>query len=54
MSKEQGMMVCKSCLMAIESHEGPQHSKKHFVDTTEDSGQCEWCEDDGFSELYEI
>lgn len=50
------LRVCLQCLMAIESHEGYQHAKTVYVDDTEDKEEstCDWCEDSGFSVLYEI
>ena len=52
MEDNRPMRVCSTCLMAIESHEGPQYSR--HVYTTEDDNQCEWCGDAGFDDLYEI
>lgn len=58
MEKQESLWVCARCLAAIESHEGTQLTKKHTdVDCTEeewDDGRCDWCEDDGFDELYEL
>lgn len=51
-NNEHTMKVCYRCLMAIESHEGPQFSRKVYFD--EDDGQCDWCGDAGFDELNEL
>ena len=49
------LRVCKRCLMGIESHEGPQFTKHVWVDEDDpEDSKCEWCEEDGFDELYEI
>lgn len=54
------MKVCRTCLMGIESHEGEQIKKHLYVDYTEEDeefeeeSRCEWCEENGFTELYEI
>lgn len=50
------MIVCKRCLMAIESHEGPQaHKKLDWFSIDEELITCEWCEEDYEpDELYEI
>ena len=47
------LRVCERCLMAIESREGSQVTRKIYVD--EDSPQkCDWCETDDNDILYEI
>ena len=51
-NNETTMCVCRNCLMAIESHEGTQLSRKVYFD--DDAGQCDWCGDAGFDELNEI
>ena len=47
------LCVCERCLMAIESREGRQATYKIYLDD-DDPRACDWCEDDGFTELYEI
>lgn len=51
-NNEHTMKVCKSCLMAIEAHEGSQLTRKVYFD--ESDGKCDWCEDTGFDELNEL
>lgn len=52
---ENKMWVCKRCLMAIESHEGNQATLCHYVDEEdENESKCDWCEQSGFYELYEL
>jgi hypothetical protein len=47
------LRVCERCLMAIESREGSQITRKIYVD--EDNPQkCDWCEESDFDILYEI
>jgi hypothetical protein len=47
------LRVCEHCLMAIESREGQQITRKIYVD--EDNPQkCDWCETDDNDILYEI
>jgi hypothetical protein len=49
------MWVCDHCLAAIESREGNQAVLKHFVDEEDDvESKCDWCEEVGFSTLYEL
>lgn len=50
------MKVCKQCLAAIWSHEGDFPYMHIWVDDPEDEAEstCEWCEESGFEELYEI
>lgn len=49
------LRVCTQCLMAIESHEGPQITHHVWVDENDkEDSKCDWCEEDGFDELYEI
>ena len=53
--KRENLWVCERCLMAIESREGNQVTLKHYVDyTNEDKFKCDWCEESGFRELYEL
>ena len=40
--------------MAIESHEGPQITRHIWIDKDDEDSKCDWCEEDGFDELYEI
>lgn len=43
------MIVCKYCLEAIESHEGPQIQKRmDLYDICDDNDivKCEWCDDE--------
>lgn len=52
---ENKMWVCERCLMAIESREGNQATLRHCVDEEdEDESKCDWCEQSGFYELYEL
>jgi hypothetical protein len=62
-SLSENLVVCRQCLMAIESREGSQATKKHYVDIEYDDNSnlieepnsyCDWCEDYGFDELYEL
>lgn len=47
------LRVCERCLLAIESREGEQITRKIYVD--EDNPQkCDWCEESDFDILYEI
>lgn len=50
------MRVCQHCLWGIEAHEGSQFARHIWVDDIEDEeeSKCEWCEESGFSDLYEI
>ena len=49
------LWVCDYCLMAIWSREGNQATLKHYVDETDAvESKCDWCNDHGFSELYEL
>lgn len=53
------LWVCKHCLMAIESREGTQATIKHNIDDIEyledeNESKCDWCEETGFTELYEL
>lgn len=51
----ENLWVCRSCLMAIESHEGKQATMTHYVDEDDkEESKCEWCEDHGFDTLYEL
>lgn len=53
------LWVCKSCLSAIQSHEGNQVTITHDIDLefderTDENSKCEWCEDTDFDVLYEL
>lgn len=49
------MWVCERCLMAIESREGNQAVMRHWVDEEDETeSKCDWCEEVGFDELYEL
>ena len=50
--EHENLWVCAHCLAAIESREGNQATLKHYVD--EDEFKCDWCEESGFCELYEL
>ena len=53
--EESPLKVCKSCLLGIESHEGPMITKHIFVDDEdEEESRCEWCGETGFADLYVI
>ena len=57
---DKNLRVCHHCLMAIESREGKQATITHYIDDEEfcedyeSESRCDWCEENGFSELYEI
>ena len=54
-TEHKNLWVCERCLMAIESREGSHVTLKHYVDyTDEDEFKCDWCEESGFHELYEL
>lgn len=49
------LTVCDQCLAAIESHEGNMATKLIYVDEEdEEESRCDWCEENGFDQLYEI
>lgn len=59
----ENLMVCEHCLSAIESHEGAQITKKHYIDVELDENndiietletRCDWCEGYGFDVLVEL
>lgn len=55
MQNENNLRVCKNCLLAIWSREGNLATITHYVDEeNEEESTCEWCEENGFSVLYEI
>ncbi len=47
------LRVCRSCLMAIESREGSQATRKIYIDE-DDPTPCDWCGEDLDDTLYEI
>ena len=47
------LCVCDRCLMAIESREGSQLTRKIYLDD-DDPRPCDWCEESDFDILYEI
>ena len=53
--EENNMKVCEHCLWAIQSREGSQVTRKHYIDADDyEHSKCDWCEEYGFSELYEL
>lgn len=53
--EENNLKVCEHCLAAIESREGKQVTRTHYIDSDDLEGsKCEWCEQDGFDTLYEL
>lgn len=51
--QEQMLKVCRSCLMAIECHEGSQIIQAIAVDEEDETeSKCDWCEESGFDTLY--
>lgn len=59
----ENLVVCDHCLMAIESREGDQVTKRHYIDIEYDENgdfvevpesYCDWCEEYGFDVLFEI
>jgi hypothetical protein len=52
---EDNLKVCEHCLAAIESREGKQVTRTHYIDCDDLEGsKCEWCEEEGFDVLYEL
>lgn len=49
----QTLCVCEHCLMAIESREGQQITRKIYLDD-DDPRPCDWCDETGNDVLYEI
>jgi hypothetical protein len=47
------LRVCTHCLMAIESREGDQVTRKIYLDN-DDESICEWCEEPHDGILYEL
>ena len=58
MNKHNTLRVCWRCLMAIESHEGDQITRRIYIDDDDTETRCDWCDDTaddgGFDMLYEI
>ena len=53
--EENNLKVCEHCLAAIESREGRQVTRTHYIDSDDLEGsKCEWCENEGFNVLYEL
>ena len=58
--ERKNLWVCPHCLAAIESHEGRQAILRHDIELEFDEEdfdevcKCDWCEEDGFSTLYEL
>ena len=53
--EREKMWVCEHCLWSIESREGQQATKHHYIDEEDiDESKCDWCEQDGFDLLYEL
>jgi hypothetical protein len=53
--EREHLWVCDHCLAAIQSREGTQATLKHYIDSDDlEHSKCEWCEQYGFSELYEL
>lgn len=54
----KNLWVCPHCLAAIESREGKQATVCHDIELEfediDKSSKCDWCEQDGFSTLYEL
>ena len=47
------LCVCERCLMAIESREGQQVTRRIYIDEDDPRG-CDWCEENDFDTLYEL
>ena len=49
------LCVCRHCLEAIEAHEGRQRVLLIWTDEEDEKeSRCDWCEESGFDELYQI
>ena len=52
------LWICPHCLEAIESREGKQAAMCHDIELEfediDKPSKCDWCEQDGFSTLYEL
>ena len=59
MEERKNMWVCGHCLAAIESREGYLPTLKHDIDLEFEPDdiekyKCDWCEEIGFSILFEL
>lgn len=55
MKDKEYLYVCERCLMAIESREGNLARKIYRTDEEDELDcTCDWCEESGFSELYQL
>lgn len=55
MKDKEFLYVCERCLMAIESREGNLARKIYRTDEEDELDcTCDWCEEGGFSELYQL
>ena len=58
MEKRKNLWICERCLWAIESREGNQVTIRHNIDEVDEendtNSKCDWCEETGFLELYEL
>ena len=55
MKDKEYLYVCERCLMAIESREGNLARKIYRTDEEDELDcTCDWCEEGGFSELYQL
>ena len=61
--KHKNLWVCPQCLMAIKSRGGNIATIKHYIDDEdgfdsteeyEQASKCDWCEEFGFDQLYEL
>lgn len=49
------LWVCDHCLCGIESKEGTQAARAHYVDEHDAvESRCDWCKECGFDTLYEL
>lgn len=49
------LWVCDHCLCGIESKEGTQAARAHYVDEHDAiESRCDWCHECGFDTLYEL
>ena len=49
------LWVCDHCLCGIESKEGTQAARAHYVDDHDAiESRCDWCHECGFDTLYEL
>lgn len=55
MKNPEKLTVCERCLMAIESREGDQVTRRIYCDENdENESRCDWCGESGFDKLYEL